>query len=183
MEEQRTPTHWWTGQARTIQVGIGCAVLIVVCGCSLLILGLIGNSAKTPTVAARATATPDPARVLAAYKAVVVKDTGTLSTDADGLTTACGSGDSGACNTALQTFDTDVRAFQQDLKGTPAPACLKSVDTDLHKGLDLYDSGLQAAMQGINQQDAAMIRQGSATISQGTTFITKASSEIPKASC
>jgi hypothetical protein len=181
MAEQRQ--HWWTGQARTLQVGIGCAVLIVVCGGSLLILGLIGNSAKTPAVAAKATATTYPRRAIIAYTTVVTKDSHTVGTDAGALGPACGNGDASACSAALVTFDADVQAFQQDLKDTPAPACLKTVDTDLNKGLALYDSGAQTAMKGIDQVDAALIRQGSATIGQGTTYITKASSEIPKATC
>jgi hypothetical protein len=81
------------------------------------------------------------------------------------------------------TFDTDVQAFQQDLKDTPAPACLKAADTNLRKGLALYDSGAQTAMTGINQLDATLIQQGGKTIEQGNTFLALATAAIKKAVC
>jgi hypothetical protein len=171
-------------QGGRIVAGVGCGAVILIC-CSTLALAAAMSNNNAPQAAAKATATAttDPTRALNAYKAMVIKDSGTVSADDDGITTSCSGTDFSACSAAFATFDTDVQAFQQDLKDTPAPACLKAADMNLQKALGLYDSGAQTAMTGIDQLDASLIQQGGKTIEQGNTYLALASASIKKAVC
>jgi len=111
----------------------------------------------TATPRPKPTATPNPNAGLDAYRTAVMRNTTVIGNDSTNISTDCGNGDITACHDDLVTFDTDVLAFQQDIKNHPAPPCLKEADGDIQQGLNLYHQGAQLAISGIDQNDPSLI--------------------------
>jgi hypothetical protein len=97
--------------------------------------------------------------------------------------TCSGEVDPGRCRASLVGLQGATRDFRQALSGTPAPSCLKPVDTQLRQGLDLFDQGTSTSIAAIDAHDAQRLVDGMRLVQSANDHLGQASALAQSAQC